>query len=220
MPNENRPLKRLDAAAAVEYLQPNLHHPMTQDLPLRLLEQLAAREPRRTAELAIDLLVRVTGAAAGGLFLAASPRPWLAANQGIAQPEIDRVAALWSEHRKQFPRQPVTNGGFVLTLVDRIALVYLQGARLVSVAESIEMLKGVLSRVARELLERPQTEDPQETYLKTTPLEQIERTKLLLLLEDNEWNLSRVARILHLSRVTIYNKLDYFGIPRQHRRKT
>jgi DNA-binding NtrC family response regulator len=36
-----------------------------------------------------------------------------------------------------------------------------------------------------------------------------------LLLDHNEWNVSRVARVLGVTRMTIYNRLRRFAIQRQ-----
>jgi hypothetical protein len=59
-----------------------------------------------------------------------------------------------------------------------------------------------------------------DDYLERTPLRDIQRRKLFLLLEQNEWNISRVARILEVTRRTIYLRLQRYGIPRQRVRKT
>jgi transcriptional regulator of acetoin/glycerol metabolism len=42
----------------------------------------------------------------------------------------------------------------------------------------------------------------------------------LLLLTRNEWNISRVARILNVTRMTVYNRLVRFNIPRERVPKT
>lgn len=59
-----------------------------------------------------------------------------------------------------------------------------------------------------------------EAYLERTPVDDIEREKLLLLLNRNEWNIARVARLMGLTRRTIYLRLARYKIPREHVRKT
>ena len=54
-----------------------------------------------------------------------------------------------------------------------------------------------------------------ETYLERTPVHDIHRQKLLLLLDRNLWNISRVARLMGVTRRTIYMRLRRYGIPRQ-----
>lgn len=59
-----------------------------------------------------------------------------------------------------------------------------------------------------------------ETYLERTPVEDMEREKMLLLLNRNEWNIARVARLMGVTRRTIYLRLQRFNIPREKVRKT
>jgi len=59
-----------------------------------------------------------------------------------------------------------------------------------------------------------------ETYLERTPVEDLEREKLLLLLNRNEWNIARVARLMGVTRRTIYLRLQRYNIPRERIRKT
>jgi transcriptional regulator with GAF, ATPase, and Fis domain len=59
-----------------------------------------------------------------------------------------------------------------------------------------------------------------ETYLERTPVEDMEREKLLLLLNRNEWNIARVARLMGVTRRTIYLRLERYKIPRERVPKT
>jgi DNA-binding NtrC family response regulator len=59
-----------------------------------------------------------------------------------------------------------------------------------------------------------------ERYLERTPVDDIEREKLLLLLNRNEWNIARVARLMGVTRRTIYLRLGRYKIPREKVRKT
>ena len=59
-----------------------------------------------------------------------------------------------------------------------------------------------------------------ETYLKRTPVEDMEREKLLLLLNRNEWNIARVSRLMGVTRRTIYLRLQRYNIPRERVPKT
>ncbi len=55
-----------------------------------------------------------------------------------------------------------------------------------------------------------------ELYLERTAVSDVARQQLLVLLERNEWNIARVARLLGVTRPTIYNRLSRFGIERRH----
>jgi transcriptional regulator with GAF, ATPase, and Fis domain len=59
-----------------------------------------------------------------------------------------------------------------------------------------------------------------ESYLERTPVEDMEREKLLLLLNRNEWNIARVARLMGVTRRTIYLRLQRYNIPRERVPKT
>jgi hypothetical protein len=54
-----------------------------------------------------------------------------------------------------------------------------------------------------------------ESYLERTPVEDMEREKLLLLLNRNEWNIARVSRLMGVTRRTVYLRLQRYGIPRE-----
>ena len=59
-----------------------------------------------------------------------------------------------------------------------------------------------------------------EAYLERTPMDDMEREKLLLLLNRNEWNIARVARLMGVTRRTIYLRLQRYNIPRERVPKT
>ena len=64
------------------------------------------------------------------------------------------------------------------------------------------------------------TGDSWEAYLERTPVEDMEREKLLLLLNRNEWNIARVARLMSVTRRTVYLRLQRYNIPRERVPKT
>ena len=64
------------------------------------------------------------------------------------------------------------------------------------------------------------TVDSWETYLERTPVDDMEREKLLLLLNRNEWNIARVSRLMGVTRRTIYLRLQRYNIPRERVPKT
>jgi GAF domain/Bacterial regulatory protein, Fis family len=66
----------------------------------------------------------------------------------------------------------------------------------------------------------PSRAEAWESYLERTPVEDMEREKLLLLLNRNEWNIARVARLMAVTRRTIYLRLQRYNIPRERVPKT
>jgi hypothetical protein len=59
-----------------------------------------------------------------------------------------------------------------------------------------------------------------EAYLERTPVADIERQKLVLLLNRNKWNIARVARLMGVTRRTIYLRLQRYKIARERVYKT
>jgi transcriptional regulator with GAF, ATPase, and Fis domain len=68
--------------------------------------------------------------------------------------------------------------------------------------------------------ERSSSIEAWEAYLERTPVEDMEREKLLLLLNRNEWNIARVARMMGVTRRTVYLRLQRYNIPRERVPKT
>ncbi len=68
--------------------------------------------------------------------------------------------------------------------------------------------------------ERSSSVEAWEAYLERTPVEDMEREKLLLLLNRNEWNIARVARMMGVTRRTVYLRLQRYNIPRERVPKT
>jgi transcriptional regulator with GAF, ATPase, and Fis domain len=80
--------------------------------------------------------------------------------------------------------------------------------------------KAVTDSAAKPTGSRPDVDSGWETYLERTPIEDMEREKLLLLLNRNEWNIARVARLMGVTRRTIYLRLQRYNIPRERVPKT
>ncbi len=61
----------------------------------------------------------------------------------------------------------------------------------------------------------PAEAEPDEPGAEVVPQPDAERENLVLLLERNEWNVSRVARLLGVTRMTVYNRLRRFKVTRE-----
>jgi DNA-binding NtrC family response regulator len=98
-------------------------------------------------------------------------------------------------------------------------LIYLEGPDPLSVPlvrQAITEL-GPLFCTALEIKDMPTSVEAAaivDDYLQATPTEAVRRRQLTTLLNHNEWNLSRVARLLGVTRVTVYNRMRKFGIER------
>jgi transcriptional regulator with GAF, ATPase, and Fis domain len=133
----------------------------------------------------------------------------------IPKPEIEGVAS--------FVVVPVIDGDGLVALlyVDSHDPHFCESHDLARLAKFSRIVaKAVLDSGAPS--ERParSREDAWETYLERTPVEDMEREKLLLLLNRNEWNIARVARLMGVTRRTIYLRLQRYNIPRERVPKT
>jgi hypothetical protein len=208
------------------------------DMGSLVLARLAAAEPRLAIEEALKLLIQHTQATSAGLFLgadrAAEPETRLLWGQAIDQDCLERVREAWSADRERLARRdPVWHAQWCLWPLEGAegpVLVYLASARSLSVeavTRSIVGLADVLQTAARAGVTRPAPaaseaplRDEVEWYLAATPPEHVARRQLELLLHQNQWNLSRVARALGVTRVTVYRKLAKFGIERLRVRRS
>jgi hypothetical protein len=119
------------------------------------------------------------------------------------------------------------NDAFAVTPVvhaDRVlGLLYIEGPK--PLAGSRQPVVGQLAGIAAIALRAPAapSSGPMaipasgvDAYLERTPPAEIAREQLLVLLDRHEWNLSRVARALCVSRRTMYLRLERYGIERRH----
>jgi transcriptional regulator of acetoin/glycerol metabolism len=89
--------------------------------------------------------------------------------------------------------------------------------------ERLQKFGKIVAKAVADASGRPVGESAAESwerYLERTPVDDIEREKLLLLLNRNEWNIARVARLMGVTRRTIYLRLARYKIPREKVRKT
>ena len=201
-----------------------------------------ADDPHRLAERALEVVMALANGRSGGVFIAADARLTLFASRGIDQHVLDAIETLWGRAKDQLRRgQPIyvpdtgrdedlaraTTGGpaslAVFPVFDGDALVALlyvdsaepdfcAGTDVEQLAKFARMLAGAV---------RPAADPPArnvaewEAYLERTSVPDIERQKLLLLLNHNAWNIARVARLMGVTRRTVYLRLQRYNIPRQ-----
>ena len=170
----------------------------------------------------------------------------LFASRGIDQSALEAIQAVWGRHRAaieagetfhvadrtrdarlaeeerdlgaaSFAVVPVLEGERL------VALLYVEGTQPSSFApadlDRLRKLSRILARaVSAQPAERQQAD--WRDYLEHTPLASVEREKLLLLLNHNEWNIARVSRLMGLTRRTVYQRLARYKIARERVRKT
>lgn len=210
---------------------------------------VGAADPRRLAERTLDLLIALGNGRAGAVFAREGNGFSLFASRGIDQRVLDTVPRIWEERRDLLLRGEVFYASdratdrrlsrnertgppsFVIVPVQTggalSALIYLDSTEPHFCApHDLERLGKFARIIAKAVADsrRPDRDsrDPEgwQAYLERTPVRDLERDKLLLLLNRNEWNIARVARLMGLTRRTVYLRLQRLGIPRERVRRS
>jgi transcriptional regulator with GAF, ATPase, and Fis domain len=210
---------------------------------------IGADDPRRLAERTLEVVMSLTNGRAGAVFTRSEDRMTLFASRGIDQEVLDVVQNVWSgfheslegnevfyvpdrpnDRRLPRPEAGSVPAAFAVVPVfqdgELIALLYVDSLDPhFCASHDLERLQKFTRIVAKAVTDsgdgRPRRSvDAWETYLERTPVEDMEREKLLLLLNRNEWNIARVARLMGVTRRTIYLRLERYKIPRERVRKS
>ncbi len=185
--------------------------------------RLMQAAPQHSIELILDLAKVQIGATCAGLFLVDGLRVEAIARHGISQSAVDRVWTLWGRERShlndgrpcigeggQWCLWPINDAG------DSRGLLYLESSesslRVPEIRSVMEGLAGFL--VGALELKTVAAGDVIDGYLEVASPDEVSRRQLLTLLDRHEWNLSRVARLCGVTRVTIYKRMRRLGITR------
>src|SRR5262245_47440837 len=185
----------------------------------------------------------------GAVFTHQDGKVTLFASKGIDQHVLDAIQTVWSRFRESFAagetfyaadlatdrrlKASERGGAASLAVVpvfegdDLVALLYVDSLDPhFCTAQDLERMSK-FSRILAKAVGDTGTPEPRgnrseawETYLERTPVEDMEREKLLLLLNRNEWNIARVSRLMGVTRRTIYLRLQRYNIPRERVPKT
>ena len=182
------------------------------------------------ADRTLEAVTDFSNARCVALFVREQERVRLFAARNIDQWVIETVAWAWSNHRAA-----LIKGQLIVESSEK-------GSRaVVPVLDTDERLTGLLyvrtdearfaddrdrkaliqfARIATMALtvpaELPIPQTAVELYLERTGTDDVARQQLLVLLEKHEWNIARVARLMGVTRATIYNRIAKLGIERRH----
>jgi len=185
-------------------------------------DRLWENASERLMESTVDLVMALVRARRGALFSCGPDGVTLVTSRSLDQQALEIVRALWPNA----PR-PITVGSaffgvdvgrayMVLPCLapDILGLLYVETAGPMPriAAGHLSTFSGVLGRALRELAAPAQGGAAPTAE---TPSEDAERANLVVMLERNEWNVSRVARLLGVTRMTIYNRLRRLNVPRE-----
>lgn len=188
-------------------------------------------DQRSPIEDALRLLMAHVGGVAAAVFLAdtESSRVSLLFGLAVDDAALDRTNGAWAQDASGLQAGRIFwRGDWCAAPIETprgLLLVYVGSADtmvLSDVEEAISALRGSFAAAVALAPEKASAvaEAVIDSYLEREPLRAIERRQLANLLKQHEWNLARVARVLGVSRVTIYKRLTKLGLERVHVRKT
>lgn len=170
----------------------------------------------------LSRLVDYVKASGGAVVVPGNGAPRVLVARNVALPNLEDLPGLWERHEKTLRagHSAGRNGQRLLPLLDGadlVGAVYMEGA----VAEP-QRIKPFLDVLARAVLAAT---DPEALRafgadLLGVGIERSKREITLASLRQHEWNISRVARELGLTRRTIYLRLTRWGIARERVPKT
>jgi ActR/RegA family two-component response regulator len=179
-----------------------------------MLSILVADDPRRSADRILTRLVQIHQARGGAILRPRQEQAdiWLSA--GLSLAAVAELPVRWADHREDLAAgRPVVEPGFALLPAmlgeEMVAALYLAqpeglaagDARLFGAAIAQAVQAAEASPGARRV---PETSPTEEAKL-----------HMLSLLERHEWNIAEVARLLGVTRRTVYMRLRSFGIERK-----
>ena len=207
-------------------------------------------DPRRLAERTLDVVLSLVNGRSAAVFNAEPDRLTLFASKAVDQHVLDTAHLVWKleagalqrgdtvyvpdiNSDKRLPRSegsgPVSFAMVPVAGPDAlVAVLYVDSHDPhFCTAQDLERLakfSRIIAKAVGEDAAPPERgasrAEAWETYLERTPVEDMEREKLLLLLNRNEWNIARVARLMRVTRRTIYLRLQRYNIPRERVPKT
>jgi regulatory Fis family protein len=189
------------------------------DLP-ELAALLVGPDPRLAADRTLGFLIARSRAKGGAVLQLRGGEPVPFTTRDLSAARLGEIAVVWRTHHAQLVagRSVHTDGGLVVPLRDEGTLagaLYLEG-----VADFEEASVGAsLMTLTKAVGSRDHVENL-ANYLPAVPADEILREQMLAALDRNEWNISKVARVLGVARRTVYLRLERYGIPRKRVPKT
>jgi hypothetical protein len=186
-----------------------------------MVDVALAEDPASTADRLLCAVLAFSGGRRAALFEVQLEHLRLFASRGIDETVLGEAQSVWATRR-----EPLLSGSPVLAAHTVVHALVDQGVLGLLVVERTEKMSfedardlqalGEFSRLGVKALRQLRSEA--SGYLARTNPDDVSRDQLLVLLEGNEWNIARVARLLGVTRPTIYARLQRFGLPRQRTR--
>ena len=188
----------------------------------QLVGLLVSNDPRASSEKTLAFLLSLHGAK-GGVVLAvqgSETTPFALMNVGLDR--LVRVRSLWLQHERALraARHAAGEDYLLAPLLEDGELV---GALFLD-APRDRRLDDIYRMTLAKAIRAHRAGGPQsltvEKYLASVSAQDVQREQLVLALNQNEWNIARVARLLGVTRRTIYMRMERYGIQRRRPPKT
>ena len=179
-----------------------------------MLALLVADDPRRSADRILTRLVQIHQAQGGAILHPSGGQVEIWLSAGLSLGTVSELPVRWADHREALEAgRTILETGYALLPAmlgdELVAALYLAQPQGQAVADA--RLFG--TAIAQAVLASKQAEGPSRIP-DLSPTEEA-RLQLLSLLERHEWNIAEVARLLSVTRRTVYMRLRSFGIDRK-----
>jgi ActR/RegA family two-component response regulator len=179
-----------------------------------MLSILVADDPRRSADRILTRLVQIHQARGGAILRPRQEQAdiWLSA--GLSLAAVAELPVRWADHREDLAAgRPVVEPGFALLPAmlgeEMVAALYLAQPEGLAAGDA-RLFGAAIAQAVRAAEASPGARRVPET----SPTEEA-KLHMLSLLERHEWNIAEVARLLGVTRRTVYMRLRSFGIERK-----
>jgi ActR/RegA family two-component response regulator len=180
-----------------------------------MLALLVADDPRRSADRILTRLIQIHQARGGAILRPRQDQAEIWLSAGLSLSAVAELPVRWADHRAALVAgQSVVESGFALLPAmlgdEMVAVLYLAQPEDLAVGDA-----RVFGTAIAQAVQAAAAPGPRWSVPETSPTEEA-RLQLLSLLERHEWNIAEVARLLGVTRRTVYMRLHSFGIERKH----
>ena len=183
-----------------------------------LAKMLVSPDPRGIAEKLLSYLIGVLQAKGAAVLQYHSGRVMAFVSDRVDLDRLAEARIAWDRGITELESGEAVMCGANSALIPLIFGGALVGAVLLDDSQSID-LGEIAIPLAAAVAAPPMPQRGLEEALQDMSTEELQREKTLLLLRQNEWNVSRVSRLMGCSRRTIYTHLEKWGIQRLKPRK-
>lgn len=170
-------------------------------------------DPRSVAEGLLTYVVKILNANGGAVLQWEDPRLQTFVSVAIDVGHLGRARVEWDRGLE------VLRSGKVVPCAQACLIPLLFDGALVGAVLLDGVTTGDLGEVALPLATAlalpPMARRGFDAALEKMSPDELEKEQTLVLLNANEWNVARVARLMSCTRRTVYQRLERWGIPRQ-----